>query len=71
MFALYDQRLFALGPARQRVVGVALCSGLCSPAAPVLADEKITYLFPAPPLLPAFGPIQLAKGKALFLPSGP
>jgi ABC-type nitrate/sulfonate/bicarbonate transport system substrate-binding protein len=28
-----------------------------------LAAETITYLFPAPPSLPAFGPIRLAKGK--------
>jgi NitT/TauT family transport system substrate-binding protein len=55
---------------RHAVVGVALCSGLLLPAAPVLADEKITYLFPAPPLLPAFGPIQLAKGKRYFSQAG-
>ena len=34
------------------------------------ADEKITYLFPAPPLLPAFGPIQLAKAKGYFTQAG-
>ena len=28
--------------------------------------QKITYLFPAPPILPAFGPIQIAKGKGYF-----
>ena len=28
--------------------------------------EKVTYLFPAPPILPAFGPIQLAQGKGYF-----
>lgn len=32
--------------------------------------EKITYLFPAPPMLPAFGPIQLAKGKGYFTEAG-
>ena len=26
----------------------------------------MTYLFPAPPLLPAFGPIRLAQGKGYF-----
>ncbi len=41
--------------------------GLISPAR---AAEKITYLFPAPPLLPAFGPIQLAKGKGYFAQAG-
>ena len=31
---------------------------LAAPAA--LAAEAVTYLFPAPPSLPAFGPIRLA-----------
>src|SRR5271167_1395214 len=53
----------------------ALFVGLLSAAAlftmsPAQADEKITYLFPAPPLLPAFGPIQLAKGKGYFSQAG-
>jgi NitT/TauT family transport system substrate-binding protein len=52
------------------VVGVALCTGALLLSSPVLADEKITYLFPAPPLLPAFGPIQLAKGKGYFSQAG-
>ena len=30
------------------------------------AQEKVTYLFPAPPILPAFAPLQLAKGKGYF-----
>jgi NitT/TauT family transport system substrate-binding protein len=34
------------------------------------ATESITYLFPAPPTLPAFGPIQLAKGKGYFSAEG-
>jgi len=34
------------------------------------AAESITYLFPAPPILPAFGPIQLAKGKGYFAAAG-
>src|SRR5215813_3454732 len=34
------------------------------------AAESITYLFPAPPILPAFGPIQLAKGKGYFAEAG-
>jgi len=34
------------------------------------AAESITYLFPAPPMLPAFGPIQLAKGKGYFSEAG-
>ena len=32
--------------------------------------EKITYLFPAPPILPAFGPIRLAQGKGYFKEAG-
>jgi len=34
------------------------------------AAESVTYLFPAPPILPAFGPIQLAKGKGYFEKEG-
>jgi NitT/TauT family transport system substrate-binding protein len=36
----------------------------------VEAGESITYLVPAPPMLPAFGPIQLAKGKGYFSAEG-
>ena len=50
--------------------GLALCFGILNAASPARADEKITYLFPAPPLLPAFGPIQLAKGKGYFAQAG-
>src|SRR5258708_4722605 len=32
--------------------------------------EKLTYLFPAPPVLPAFGPIRLAQGKGYFKEAG-
>ena len=32
--------------------------------------EKVTYLFPAPPILPAFGPIRLAQGKGYFKEAG-
>ena len=34
------------------------------------AAEKVTYLFPAPPFLPAFGPIQIAKGKGYYSDEG-
>jgi NitT/TauT family transport system substrate-binding protein len=54
----------------QSAAGGALCLGFWGAASPVRADEKITYLFPAPPLLPAFGPIQLAKGKGYFSQAG-
>jgi NitT/TauT family transport system substrate-binding protein len=41
-----------------------------APWAQAWAAESITYLFPAPPMLPAFGPIQLAKGKGYFADAG-
>ena len=47
------------------LLGIA---GLCSHDA--AAADKVTYLFPAPPILPAFGPIQLAKGKGYFTEAG-
>src|ERR1700680_4448157 len=57
-----------------RALGVAAAFALCVVAlhsiAPARADEKITYLFPAPPILPAFGPIQIAKGKGYFSQAG-
>src|SRR5262249_50409030 len=34
------------------------------------AQSKIMYLFPAPPILPAFGPIRLAQGKGYFTAAG-
>src|SRR5215471_7967719 len=40
------------------------------PRSLVQAAESVTYLFPAPPILPAFGPIQLAKGKGYFAEAG-
>ena len=54
----------------QAAAGLVLCLGLLNAAVPAQADEKITYLFPAPPILPAFGPIQLAKGKGYFSQAG-
>jgi NitT/TauT family transport system substrate-binding protein len=45
-------------------VGLVLATA-CSQGA-----ETITYLFPAPPILPAFAPIQLAKGKGYFAQAG-
>jgi NitT/TauT family transport system substrate-binding protein len=52
------------------IAASALYLSLLPVASPAQADEKITYLFPAPPLLPAFGPIQLAKGKGYFSQAG-
>jgi NitT/TauT family transport system substrate-binding protein len=48
--------------------GIAL--GVLDAAPQARADETITYLFPAPPLLPAFGPIRLAQGKGYFREAG-
>ena len=48
--------------------GIAL--GVLGAAPQAQADETITYLFPAPPLLPAFGPIRLAQGKGYFREAG-
>ena len=49
--------------------GIALGVGVLG-GARARADETITYLFPAPPLLPAFGPIRLAQGKGYFQQAG-
>jgi NitT/TauT family transport system substrate-binding protein len=54
----------------QGSAGLALGTGLGVLTTPARAAEKITYLFPAPPILPAFGPIQLAKGKGYFEKAG-
>ena len=51
--------------------GAAAGLGLLSaPAWPQAAAEKVTYLFPAPPVLPAFGPIRLALGKGYYKDAG-
>ncbi len=49
-------------------LAAALGTGFAAPQA--LAQEKVTYLFPAPPILPAFAPLQLAKGKGYFKDAG-
>jgi NitT/TauT family transport system substrate-binding protein len=56
---------------RMLVAGAAIAFAARS-AGPVGGQplEKVTYLFPAPPVLPAFGPIQLAKGKGYFSQAG-
>jgi len=51
-----------------RIVSAALVTVALSSSA--MAAEAITYLFPAPPILPAFGPIQIAKGKGYFTEAG-
>src|SRR5215510_5210412 len=51
------------------VAGTLLALGIVA-APDAIAAESVTYLFPAPPSLPAFGPIQLAKGKGYFAEAG-
>src|SRR6201995_1104872 len=63
MSGLSRPRLLQSAPGRPLGLGVLS-------AAPVRADETITYLFPAPPILPAFGPIRLAQGKGYFKEAG-
>jgi NitT/TauT family transport system substrate-binding protein len=56
---------------RVGILALGTALGACLSAAPTaLAAETITYLFPAPPSLPAFGPIRLAKGKGYFTEAG-
>jgi NitT/TauT family transport system substrate-binding protein len=50
-------------------IGIVLAAQLAPPPA-ASAAESVTYLFPAPPSLPAFGPIRLAKGKGYFADTG-
>jgi NitT/TauT family transport system substrate-binding protein len=59
-------RRIALG-AFAAVFGAGL---VAAPRAQAQALEKITYLFPAPPILPSFAPLQLAKGKGYFKEAG-
>jgi NitT/TauT family transport system substrate-binding protein len=71
--AFATQAFAAIAPRRRALLalaGLALC-GLALPSPTSLrAAEAVTYLFPAPPVLPAFGPIQLAKGKGYFAEAG-
>jgi NitT/TauT family transport system substrate-binding protein len=52
------------------VLALALSLAASPVSTPAFAAESIIYLFPAPPILPAFGPIQLAKGKGYFSDAG-
>ncbi len=53
---------------RRICVSSLLALGLC--AAPAAAAEKITYLLPAPPSLPAFAPWVLAKHLGYYTQAG-
>lgn len=50
--------------------GAAAGVGILTAPAWSQATEKVTYLFPAPPVLPAFGPIRLALGKGYYKEAG-
>jgi NitT/TauT family transport system substrate-binding protein len=62
-------RSMAGRPLSRVMTGLMLAVGLAA-SSPATAAEQVTYLFPAPPVLPAFGPIQLAKGKGYFAEAG-
>ena len=59
----------AMKAVRAGVTATFLTLGIIA-ATDAVAAESVTYLFPAPPSLPAFGPIQLAKGKGYFAQAG-
>ena len=66
---MFDRRISRRGLI-QSAGGMALGVGALGIARDARADEEITYLFPAPPILPAFGPIRLAQGKGYFKQAG-
>jgi NitT/TauT family transport system substrate-binding protein len=55
---------------RRSLLAAGAAVMLCGPTASAQTLEKVTYLFPAPPILPAFGPIRLAQGKGYFKEAG-
>ena len=65
-----DSRPYMRLPRRVLSLGAAALACAALMTAPVQAAEKVTYLFPAPPFLPAFGPIQIAKIKGYYKDAG-
>jgi NitT/TauT family transport system substrate-binding protein len=59
---------------RREFVAGAAATGMLSLGGVLTAQaqslEKLTYLFPAPPVLPAFGPLRLAMGKGYYKEAG-
>lgn len=51
-------------------LAATLLAGTTTFATPATSQQKVIYLFPAPPMLPAFGPIRLAQGKGYFKAEG-
>jgi NitT/TauT family transport system substrate-binding protein len=64
---MYGTRPRPLRAMAKLAIGIVSLAMACAPAR---SAETITYLFPAPPILPAFAPIQLAKGKGYFAQAG-
>jgi len=52
------------------LIGCATAAVIAVTATVAAAQEKVTYLFPAPDFLPAFAPFQLAKAKGYFTEAG-
>jgi NitT/TauT family transport system substrate-binding protein len=65
-----DPTISARRSRRALAAGAAALACAALMATPSVAAEKVTYLFPAPPFLPAFGPIQVAKAKGYFKAAG-
>ncbi|SMH38279.1 ABC transporter substrate-binding protein [Maritimibacter sp. HL-12] len=55
---------------KQTLLKTITAAAFAISASAALAQEKVTYLFPAPDFLPAFAPFQLAKGKGYFEDAG-
>ena len=56
---------------KRAALGGVLAAGLAVAVTTVAqAQQKVTYLLPAPAFLPAFGPWMLAKGKGYYAAEG-
>ena len=54
----------------QHLKTIALAAAMAVTATFAQAQEKVTYLFPAPDFLPAFSPFQIAKAKGYYKAEG-
>ncbi len=54
----------------KRLKMLALSAAIALTATAASAQEKLTYLFPAPDFLPAFAPFQIAKAKGYYKDAG-
>ena len=70
-FGQHDNRGTPTMSFRTGRTAAILAAGLFAFAATAAnAAEKLTYLFPAPEVLPAFSPYQLAKAKGYYTDEG-